>query len=432
MQGSTASPLIKTKWNYGGDRKSIIKSIADGIPSTNMVSWKNTLSTKQIHALADYILKAKKSPSAIKTVAKPLSVKTKLYTLKIEKLINQGLEEPWGIEFIDSNRALITGRRGKLYQVVNGKLDKEEITNLPKTYAYNLVGGMMDIAVDPQYAENGWIYIALSDNPTHTIDSTAAGMTKVVRGKLDGNQWVEEQTLFQADDSVLVSGGMRWGSRLLFDNQGLLYFTIGDMQQSIQSGNNPQLPWRPEGKIYRINSDGTIPPDNPYFQDKDALQAVYAWGTRNVQGLAQHPITGDIFFTDHGPQGGDELNLLKNGANYGWPVVTYGVNYDGSIISKQSQKEGMEQPLTYWTPSIAVCAAEFVTGNRFPKWKNNLLITALKFEELRRLVIDGNRVIEQEILLKGYGRVRDVKVGPDGALYLLTNSPDALLRVLPQ
>jgi glucose/arabinose dehydrogenase len=225
---------------------------------------------------------------------------------------------------------------------------------------------------------------------------------------------------------------MRWGSRLLFDKQGYLYFTIGDMQQSIQSGNNPQLPWRPEGKIYRINSDGTIPSDNPYYQHRDALQAAYAWGTRNVQGLAQDPLTGKIFFTDHGPQGGDELNILKKAGNYGWPVITYGVNYDGSVISDQTHKEGMEQPLTYWTPSIAVCAAEFVTGHRFPKWQNNLLVTALKFEELRSMAVNGAHVTEQEILLKGYGRVRDVKVGPDGALYVLTNSPDALLRIIPQ
>jgi glucose/arabinose dehydrogenase len=153
-----------------------------------MIAWKSTLSIKQIQALADYILKAKKSPNAIKTATKPLTVHTKLYTLRIEKLITEGLEEPWGLEFVDSNRALITGRKGKLYLVVNRKLDKEKIIGVPKTYAYNLVGGMMDIAVDPQYAKNGWIYIALSDNPAHSTDSTVAGMTKVVRGKLRGHQ----------------------------------------------------------------------------------------------------------------------------------------------------------------------------------------------------------------------------------------------------
>lgn len=432
MQGSVASALVKNKWSYGNDRNSIIKTITDGIPSTNMISWKDALSPKEIQAVADYILQAQKSPGGIKSVDKPQTVSTKMYTLKVEKLITQGLDAPWAFEFVDANRALVTGKKGDLYWVINGKVHKEKISGLPKSYAHNMFGGMMDLALDPQYAKNGWIYIALSDNPTHSGDSLAAGMTKVVRGKLRGHQWVEEQTLFQVHDSVLVSGGMRWGSRLLFDKQGYLYFSIGDMQQAIQTGNNPQLPWRAEGKIYRINSDGSIPADNPYYGKKDALQAVYSWGTRNVQGIAQHPVTGQIYFTDHGPKGGDELNALKSGGNYGWPIITYGVNYNGSTITDLTHKAGMEQPLTYWTPSIAVCAAEFVTGNLFTKWQNNLLVTALKFEELRRLVIEGERVVDQEILLKGYGRVRDVKVGPDGALYVLTNSPDAMLRIVPQ
>lgn len=161
------------------------------------------------------------------------------------------------------------------------------------------------------------------------------------------------------------------------------------------------------------------------------LQAIYSWGNRNAQGLAQHPVTGALYASEHGPQGGDELNIIKNGANYGWPVITYGIDYNGSIISNETQKEGMEQPVTYWTPSIAVSAITFVTGKRFAKWQNNLLVTALKYEEVRRLVIEGDKVLEQEVLLKGYGRVRDVKIGPDGALYVLTNTPDALLRITP-
>lgn len=432
MQGGVASALIKDEWAHGGDRNSIIKTISDGIPSTNMISWKSVLSAKDIETVTDYILQAQATPDIVQRVDQPDIVNTQLYTLKVEKVVTEGLDTPWGIEFVDANRALITGKKGDLYWVVNCKPDKQKVTGLPKMYLYENWGGMMDLALDPQYAENGWIYIALGDNPTHTSDSAAAAMTKVVRGRLRDHQWVDEQTLFQVDDSVLVSGGTRWGSRFMFDKQGYLYFTVGDMQQAIQHGNDPQLPWRAEGKVFRIHSDGSIPKDNPYYGRKDALQAVYAWGTRNVQGMAQHPVTGQVFFTDHGPRGGDELNMLKRGGNYGWPVITYGVNYDGSIISNQTHKEGMEQPLTYWVPSIAVCAAEFVTGDLFSKWKNNLLVTALKDEEIRRIIVDGDRVVEQEVVLKGYGRVRDVKVGPDGALYVLTNEPDALLRIVPQ
>ena len=431
MQGSVASTLIKSTWKYGSDRNSIIRNITHGIPSTTMISWKDALSSKEIESVTDYILKAQTSSEAIETVDKPLTVNTKLYSLNIERYVIEGLDGPWGFEFVDANRALITGKKGDLYWIVNGKVDDRKITGLPRTYAHDMYGGMMDLALDPEYSRNGWIYIALSHNPANSSDKMAPGMTKIVRGKLQGHQWVQEETLFQVHDSVMVSGGSRWGARLLFDKEGDLYFSIGDMQQAIQTGNNPQLPWRAEGKIYRIHPDGSIPKDNPYHGRNDALQAIYSWGTRNVQGLAQHPLTGEIFFTDHGPRGGDELNILKRGGNYGWPVITYGVNYDGSIITNKTYQDGMEQPITYWTPSIAVCAAEFVSGNKFPKWKNNLLVTALKFEELRRLVIDGDRVTEQEILLKGYGRVRDVKFGPDGALYVLTNTPDALLRITP-
>jgi len=197
-------------------------------------------------------------------------------------------------------------------------------------------------------------------------------------------------------------------------------------------GRRPQLLARPEGKIFRINRDGSIPESNPLKNKKNVFQAIYAWGTRNVQGIAQHPATGEIYFTDHGPEGGDELNRLKNGANYGWPDITYGVDYGGAIISNETHKEGMEQPLTYWTPSIAVSAIEFVSGHMFPKWNNDLLVTALKFEEVRRLAIENDKVKDDEILLKGYGRVRDIKIGPDGALYVLTNTPDALLRITPK
>lgn len=432
LQGTAAgSSLMASALKHGADKAAVITSISNGIPSTTMVGWSGALSDEEIEAVADYILKVQASPS-VATTERPSVVETGLYKLKVEEVVSTGLSGPWGIEFVDTHRALITGKYGDLYWMVDGRIADQKITGVPKTYAYNLVGGMMDLALDPDYKRNGWIYIGLSDNPTNSTDSLTAGMTKVVRGKVRNNQWVEEQTLFQVPDSLLVTGGMRWGCRLLFDKAGFLYFTIGDMQAATQSGNNPQMATRPEGKIFRLHRDGSIPKDNPFYGRKGPLQAIYSWGTRNVQGLAQHPVTGQIYFTDHGPKGGDELNLLKKGGNYGWPAITYGVNYDGSIVSNETHKDGMEQPMTYWTPSIGVCAAEFVTGNKFPQWKNNLLVTALKAEEIIRLVIDGDQVIEQEVLLKGYGRVRDVKIGPDGALYVLTNSPDAVLRVTPQ
>lgn len=432
LQGSSASALVNTTFKYGSERDAILKSIRDGIPATQMVNWSNVLSENEIESLADYIVAAQNDPGLILRDKMPSELTTKDYQLKIEELVTEGFERPWAIEFVDERRALISENKGNLRWLIDGKLDPTPISGLPQTYAADAFGGLMDVAVDPEYNKNGWVYLAMSHNGTDSADKNTPGMTRVVRGKIKDHQWQESQTLFQVHDSLMVSGGMRWGSRLLFDKQGFLYFTIGDMQQAIQSGNNPQLPSRAEGKIFRINSDGSIPKDNPFYGKNGTLQAIYCVGTRNVQGMAQHPITEHIYFTDHGPRGGDELNILKGGANYGWPVITYGVNYNGSVITDKTQMEGMGQPITYWTPSIAVCAAEFVTGNRFDKWQNNLLVTALKYEELRRLVVDGNRVVDQEILLKSRGRVRDVKIGPDGALYVLTNSPDALLRILPK
>lgn len=436
LKGTPAGlSLLTPNLKHGNDKTAIAKAIAQGIPNTTMIGWSNALKTEDIDALTGDILAARKTPVAASAPgpAKEFqTVATQDYSLNVEKVVTDGLVVPWGIEFVDANRALVTGNRGELYWIVNGKLDPKKITGLPHVFAFDMYGGMMDLALDPKYSENGWIYFAFSHTPTGTVDRNAPGMTKVVRGKIKDYQWVEQQTLFEAPDSILVEGGMRWGSRLLFDKEGYLYFTIGDMQQIIQSGSNPQLPYRAEGKIFRMHPDGTIPKDNPYFGKAGTLQGIYAWGTRNVQGLAQHPVTGEIYFTDHGPRGGDEVNLLKKGGNYGWPVITYGVNYDGSPVSALKEKEGMEQPITYYDPSIAVCAAEFVKGNKFPKWQNNLLITALKDQEIRRLVVNGGKLVSQEVILKGMGRVRDVKFGPDGSLYVLTNSPDALLRITPQ
>lgn len=433
LKGTPAgTSLLAENLKYGNDPADISKSISNGIPNTTMISWSDALPTHEIGELTDYILGVRKSQPTQGNSAETLTLSTQDYTLKVEKLVTEGLVFPWGIEFVDAHRALISGNKGELYWVVDGKLDPKRVTGLPFIYGTNLVGGMMDLALDPRYSENGWIYFAFSHNPKNTADKTSPAMTKVVRGKIKEYQWVEQETLFEAPDSLLVVGGTRWGSRLLFDNEGYLYFTTGDMQQSIAEGSNPQLPSRAEGKIFRIYPDGSIPKDNPYFGKEGTLQGIYAVGTRNVQGLAQHPMTGEIYFTDHGPKGGDEVNRLKKGGNYGWPVITYGVNYNNSSITGLRAKEGMEQPLTYYDPSIAICAAEFVTGDLFPKWKNHLLITALKDQEIRRLVIEGDQVLSQEVILKGMGRVRDVKIGPDGALYVLTNSPDALLRITPQ
>jgi glucose/arabinose dehydrogenase len=189
---------------------------------------------------------------------------------------------------------------------------------------------------------------------------------------------------------------------------------------------------QPTGKTYRIKPDGSIPNDNPFVNVPNALPAIFTIGNRNVQGLAQHPMTGEIWATEHGPRGGDELNILRKGANYGWPIITYGIDYSGKTISEKDHQEGMEQPVIQWTPSIAVCPAEFCTSVLFRKWKNNLLVGALAYEELHRLTIERDKVVAREMLLKGLGRIRDIKLSPDGALYVLVNKPDMVIRITPK
>lgn len=432
LSGTPAgSSLLESNLRYGNSQFALSKVIENGVEGSQMIGWKGLLKKSEIDSLSEYILTFRKQVPNHKVNWKSDIILTNDYKLKIEKVIGTGINHPWGIDFVDDQLAFISGNRGELYQIVDGKLDDSKIKNLPEVYAYDMVGGMMDIILDPNYTSNGWIYLSFSHTPTGTKDPNAPGMTKIVRGKVKNNHWVDEETLFEASDSILVKGGKRWGSRFLFDRKGLLYFTIGDMQQSIQYGNNPQLAYRAEGKIFRINPDGSIPRDNPLRSKKNVLPSVFAWGTRNVQGLAQHPTKDMIYFTDHGPRGGDEINILKKGANYGWPIITYGLNYNKTVISPLTEKEGMEQPIHYYDPSIAICAAEFVTGELFKKWNNDLLITALKEQELRRIRLIDNRIIEEEILLKGFGRVRDVKIGPNGALWVLTNKPDQLLKLTP-
>jgi glucose/arabinose dehydrogenase len=429
LEGGASASLLSKELKHGVDRKSILSTIRNGVPGTEMIKWSGVITDKEIGAVTDYILAVRKSPELAKVkTEKPSIVNTKHYKLKIERLVTQGIERPWGITFVDAKRALITGNKGELRWMINGKLDTQRVEGIPKSYASDQVGGMMDIIVDPDYAKNGWIYLAYSHNPANSTDKRTPGMTKVVRGKVKGHQWLDGQSLFQVNDSLLVKGGSRWGCRFMFDKAGYLYFTIGDMDRA----KDAQILSRPAGKIYRINKDGTIPKDNPFYGRPGVLDAIYSYGNRNAQGIAQDPVNGLIYATEHGPQGGDELNIIKKGANYGWPIITYGIDYNGSKVSDLTQKEGMEQPVTYWTPSIAVSAIAFTGGKLFPAWQNNLLVGALKFEELRRLVLDGDKVKEQEILLKGYGRIRDVCMGPDGALYVLTNSPDAVLRIKPE
>jgi aldose sugar dehydrogenase len=426
LQGNTASRLIKPEWQNGKSRDAILHTISMGISKTEMIGWSNVLNEKQLMTLVDFIMSSQHKTLVKSTI--PDRLITNDYVLKIEKLVITNIQTPWAIEFVDNNKALITEKAGNLRWLVNDKLDAVPIQGLPQPFTKSGTAGFMDIATDPKYAANGWIYLGYSHTRRDVTDKNSPGMTRIIRGRIVDHLWRDEQTLFEVADSLLIVGGDRWGCRLLFDTKGLLYFTIGDMGKAMDSQNLS----RASGKVYRINPDGTIPMDNPFINVPGALPAIFTLGNRNVQGICQHPVTGEIWATEHGPRGGDELNILRKGANYGWPVITYGIDYNGSIVSEKTEQVGMEQPIIQWTPSIAVCPAEFYNGTIFGKWKNNLLIGALAYEELHRLVIDKNKIIKKEMILKGYGRVRDIKPAPGGALYVVFNNPDMIVRITPE
>jgi len=373
-----------------------------------------------------YVSDSEKEVGAVK----PAIVKefeTLDYKLNVE-VFAEGLEIPWAIDFLDATTALITEKPGRLRIVTKGKLQPEPVKNIPKVLNEGQ-GGLMDVAVDPEYSQNGWIYLAFS----HVLDKKAGeerpgAMTKIVRGKIENNTWTNEQVLFEAPHETYRTTRHHYGCRIVFDKAGYLYFAIGDRGAGFQAQDNSL----PNGKVHRILKDGKIPADNPFVSDPKAMKSLYSLGNRNIQGMAIHPETDELWTTEHGPMGGDELNLIKPGKNYGWETITYGINYNGTIITEFTHKPGLEQPNLYWRPSIAVCGLDFYRGDLFKKWKNKLLVGALKYEEVRLLNIEGDRVMHDEVILKGQGRVRDVQTGPDGAIYVVLNDPGTVLKLMPK
>jgi glucose/arabinose dehydrogenase len=245
---------------------------------------------------------------------------------------------------------------------------------------------------------------------------------------LQGQQFVDQETIFAAKlEHYRKAGGVHFGGRLAFDRAGYLFFTIGDRSAMAEAQDNT----RPNGKVHRVHDDGRIPADNPFVGQPNAVESIWSYGHRNPQGLAFHPETGQLFDLEHGPRGGDELNLVERARNYGWPVISYGMNYDGSTLTTLTAKQGMEQPVVYWVPSLGVCGMNFYSGNEFPRWQNNLFIASLAAQELRRLEVVGGKVIYQEIIFKNLGRIRHVITGPDGALYVLLPSRIARISAAP-
>ena len=284
---------------------------------------------------------------------------------------------------------------------------------------------MLDVEIHPNFEDNNLLYLSFSDFLPHEKNKS---FTSIIRAELRKNKLVNHKTIYRAPDKFYTKSNIHYGSRLVFDAKGYLYFSIGDRGNR----NQAQLLTTPNGKIHRLYDDGLIPKDNPFYNNSSAQKSIWTFGNRNPQGLAIDPRSFNIFEAEHGPRGGDELNILNKGNNYGWPEITYGKNYSGTRITKYTHKEGMEQPITHWTPSIAVCGIDFYDNNKFRNWQNNLLVTSLKFENLYRLEIKGDKIIDQELIYSAGSRVRDVETGPDGFIYIALEDPGRIVRLKPK
>jgi len=338
------------------------------------------------------------------------------YSLEV---VIEDIEIPWGLDFFEDGSFLATSKEGQIYYHKNGITTK--VADVPNVYNRGQ-GGLLDVKIHPDYPQKPWIYFTHAS----TQGAEEGGHTALVKANFIDGELSNMETLYKASPNT--TKGVHFGGRLEFDNDGYLYMSIGERGEREV---NPQDIRRDGGKIYRFYDDGSIPEDNPFYADENAIKAIYSYGHRNPQGMEIHPESGKIWVHEHGPRGGDEINIIKKGANYGWPVISYGINYNGTELTDQTSQPGMEQPFYYWVPSIAPSGMTFVTSNKYPKLKGNILAGSLKFQYLEHLVINENGVQKREKLLNKVGRVRSVKQGTDGFIYVGIEGV-GVVKILPK
>jgi aldose sugar dehydrogenase len=332
----------------------------------------------------------------------------------------------WGFEFLPDSDIIFSEKSGKVGIYSNGKVT--ELSGLPTDINTDSQGGLLDICLHPDYATNGWIYASYSS------EVSGKGVLNLIRFKIEGNSIKNTENLFKSSATNQWKG--HYGSRIVFDKNGFLFLSIGEGGSTTYGGeNSPNLnaqnvkeAW---GKVHRMTDTGKVPTDNPILTGNSAPTTVYSYGHRNPQGLVLNTDTGEIWETEHGPKGGDELNLIQKGKNYGWPLVSWGVNYDGNKISDSHNRTGVENPKHYWTPSIGACGLAFVSSTKYGSWKGSYIAGGLALRNLSRVEVNGSD-IKSRTIIESAGRVRDVKMGPDGYLYLSVESPGRIVRLLPK
>jgi glucose/arabinose dehydrogenase len=329
-----------------------------------------------------------------------------------------GLNNPWGMVWLPDGRMLITEKAGEILVFRDGKFTGEKLTGVPKVFDGGQ-GGLLDIKLHPDYEKNKWIYISYA-KPVQ-----GGATTTIMRFKLEGNNIVSPQELYEA--KPYLDADFHFGSRIAFDNDNYLYFSSGErgtMEKVWQLDND-------HGKIHRLKDDGTVPDDNPFVKTPGAHGSIWSYGHRNPQGLIYDRKNNRLWGIEHGPKGGDELNLIQKGNNYGWPKTCYGINYDGTILTDKKEMPGVTNPTHYWVPSIAPCGSMIVTSDKYPSWNGNLLIGALALKHIARVQLDGTKYVTEERLLDQVARFRNIAEGPDGYIYAVTEGPGMLLKLVP-
>jgi glucose/arabinose dehydrogenase len=418
--------LTDAKFQQDLDRP-FFDAIKNGVPDSAMEAYGGGLDDEEVWALVVHIrelqseaLRAKHgSPRASAGVFRSQRHAFRIETVASER---RELDTPWAIDFLPDGRMLVTNRPGSMYVIQKDLTFGPQVTELPPSVEIGQ-GGLMDVAIHPRYSENGWIYLALCD----PAKGGSGGMTKIVRGKIDfasgGARWHGQQTIFEADAQYYSRSGVHFGSRIVFDERGHVFFAVGERGTMTRV----QEPGTPYGKIMRVNEDGSIPTDNPWPRNP-------AWtlGHRNPQGLA-FDLEGNLWDTEHGPRGGDELNLIQKGANYGWPVIAFSINYNDTPFRVPWPKAGetFTLPVLRWLPSCAPSGLDVVRGTAFPQWKGDLLAGGLAGNNLDRIRVTNGKLVEREELLHGLGRVRDVAIAGDGIVYVVLNGPDKVIRLVP-
>lgn len=449
-KGPVGPSLFDDEWVHGGDDDSIVKSIREGYPEKGMPAFKDLMTEQETWQMVAY-LRTQAANLKEKPVYVPdpdgQIVKSEKQAFKME-IIARNLETPWALAFLPDGRLLVSERPGRIRIVgKDGKMDPDGVKGLPKVWEKQ-DGGLFDIEVHPDYAKagNGWIYISYSEalagwtpppppDPSTAPPAPAPGqgggrgrgpsndppsMTIIMRGRLNkANEFVDQQVLFRAPKELYSQTNAHYGSRFIFDTQGHLFYTLGEKQQMA----NAQDLSVATGKIHRINDDGTVPKDNPYVGQPNVVPTIWSYGHRNPQGLAWDPVTGQLWESEHGPTGGDEINIIQPKHNYGWGVATKGVQPG---ITKTSEP-GMDDPIRYWTPSVAPSGIVFYTGHQYPGWTNSLFVSCLAGQQLKRLEIKDGKVLHEEQVFNQFGRVHDVVQGPDGYLYVTLQLPGQVL-----